>query len=144
MKVLISPLYPDTPMPAYQTAGSACFDLCCRSAFTLCPGDTLIVGTGLVMQIDDGFCGLVCSRSGLASRHSVFVLNAPGVIDSDYRGEVGVILHNAGRQKYHAKAGDRIAQMLIQPAVRAWLRPVTEEALSATERGAGGFGSTGT
>ncbi len=140
MQLKVKQLTPSLVVPAYQTKGAAGFDLCAASSGMLVPAETRVIGTGIAMEIPEGFVGFVCSRSGLAAKHGVFVLNAPGVIDSDYRGEVGVILHNAGTEIWTFKAGDRIAQLVPMPVSRAWIRFVSE--LSGTERGAGGFGST--
>lgn len=142
MEVKIKKLRDGAVVPAVQTAGAAGVDLHAVSGGTLNPGDAQIIGTGLVMEIPAGHVGLICSRSGLAAKHSVFVLNAPGVIDSDYRGEVGVILFNAGRQKWRWAAGDRIAQMLIT-GINLPAFVLADSELSDTERGSGGFGSTG-
>lgn len=141
MQLKVKQLNPSATLPAYQTSGAAGLDLCAISSGTLNAHDTKLVGTGLAIEIPRGMVGLVCSRSGLAAKHSVFVLNAPGVIDADYRGEVGVILHNAGRDKWSWSAGDRIAQLVVMPVSNSNIRLVSE--LSSTDRGAGGFGSTG-
>lgn len=135
----------DLPLPAYETAGAAGLDL--RAALgagqslTLSPAAQVLVPTGLMLQLPEGFEGQVRPRSGLAARHGVTVLNAPGTIDSDYRGEVKVILINHGRAAVTIGHGDRIAQLVIAPVTRVSL--VESETLDATARGAGGFGSTG-
>jgi dUTP pyrophosphatase len=128
-------------IPCFATAESAGMDLVSTSSVVLSGGDTRMFGTGVCVKLPPGTVGLVCSRSGMAAKNSVFVLNSPGVIDADYRGEVCVILHNAGRMKYSVRAGDRIAQLLVMPIIRPWIRPVKE--LDETGRGEGGFGSTG-
>ena len=131
--------------PVKATEGSAGYDLCFypkndEAPLTLRAGQTALLGTGLFLQIPEGLTGMVCSRSGLAIKHGVHVLNAPGIIDSDYRGEVGVILHNAGAHDVIFRAGDRIAQLLFVPIYGAtWLHAD----MSETGRGTGGFGSTG-
>jgi dUTP pyrophosphatase len=135
----------DLPLPAYETAHAAGMDL--RAAvpadapLTLHPGDWRQVPTGLCIAIPPGFEGQVRPRSGLAFRHGVTCLNTPGTIDADYRGEVKVILINHGPNDFHVRRGDRIAQLLISPVVRAEWRET--EALDETGRGEGGFGSTG-
>lgn len=134
----------DLPLPAYQTAGAAGLDL--RAALVdgevlrLEPGRRALVPTGLRWAIPDGFEGQVRPRSGLALKHGVTVLNAPGTIDSDYRGELQVLLANLGDEAFEIRRGERIAQLVIAPVVRATL--VLDE-VDATSRGAGGFGHTG-
>jgi dUTP pyrophosphatase len=108
---------------------------------TLAPGQYALVPTGLAIALPPGYEAQVRPRSGLAAKHGVTVLNAPGTIDADYRGEIKVILINHGQAAFVIKRGERIAQMVIAPVVQAALVPVAE--LSATDRGAGGFGSTG-
>ena len=105
------------------------------------PGGTQLIPTGLRMAIPEGMVGLVCSRSGLALKNQVFVLNAPGVIDSNYRGEVGVILHNTGSDPFTVTPGSRIAQLLLINLPQVALHPV--EGLPETNRGGEGFGSSG-
>lgn len=133
------------PSPAYETDGAAGMDL--RAALpegevvTLQPGERRLIPTGLSIAVPPGFEAQVRPRSGLALKHGVGCVNAPGTIDSDYRGEVGVILVNLGQQPFEIRRGDRIAQMVIAAHARAEWAEV--EALSETARGAGGFGSTG-
>ena len=133
------------PLPAYETAHAAGMDL--RAAvpenepLTLHPGDRHAVPTGLSMAIPPGYEGQVRPRSGLALRNGVTCLNSPGTVDADYRGEVKVILINLGPENFVVRRGDRIAQLLIAPVVQAAWRET--EALDATARGEGGFGSTG-
>lgn len=135
----------DLPLPAYETAGAAGLDL--RAALgpgqslTLAPSRHALVPTGLMLQLPEGFEGQVRPRSGLAARHAVTVLNAPGTIDSDYRGEVQVILINHGQGDVVIGHGDRIAQLVVAPVTRAHL--VESDRLDETARGSGGFGSTG-
>lgn len=133
----------DLPLPAYETAGAAGLDLRAAIAepLTLEPGGRVLVPTGLAMQLPPGFEGQVRPRSGLALHRGVTVLNAPGTVDSDYRGEVSVVLVNHGREPFLIRRGDRIAQLVIAPVTRATLVEVA--ALDATARGAGGYGSTG-
>ncbi|OCW57545.1 dUTP diphosphatase [Hoeflea olei] len=132
-------------LPAYETAGAAGMDL--RAALgdgadlELAPGARAAVPTGLVMEIPDGFEGQVRPRSGLALKSGVTCLNTPGTIDSDYRGEVKVILANLGTEPFTVTRGMRIAQLVVAPVVQA--RLVLREAAGVTARGSGGFGSTG-
>ena len=133
----------DLPLPASETEGAAGLDrrAAIAEAVTLAPGARTLVPTGLAMQLPAGFEGQVRPRSGLAVKHGVTVLNAPGTVDSDYRGEVKVPLINLGQEPFAIARGDRIAQMVIAPVTRAILTEVA--GLDATARGAGGFGSTG-
>ena len=123
------------------TPGAAGLDLYARESASIGAGGRALVPCGIKAEIPPGYCGMVCSRSGLALKHGVFVLNAPGIIDSDYRGEIGAILQNAGSDVFAVMPGDRIAQLLIVPIAMMEVRIV--ESLSSTERGAHGFGSTG-
>ena len=133
------------PLPAYETAGAAGMDL--RAAvpedrpLILLPGRRALVPTGLVFEIPEGFEGQVRPRSGLALKYGVTCLNAPGTIDSDYRGEVKVLLVNLGEEPFVIERGMRIAQMVIAPVTQAAVREAAQA--SETGRGAGGFGSTG-
>lgn len=133
------------PLPAYQTPGSAGLDLIAalpaNGPIILEPGRTAAVPTGLVIELPAGLEAQVRPRSGLAAKHGVTVLNAPGTIDSDYRGEIKVLLVNLGREPFLIRRGERIAQMVVAPVVQISL--VASGDLSATARGAGGFGSTG-
>ena len=133
----------DLPLPRYETAGAAGMDLMAAVAadLVLQPGARAIVPTGLQIAVPPGYEGQVRPRSGLAAKHGVTVLNAPGTIDCDYRGEVGVILINHGELPFEIKRGDRIAQMVIARYEQAQM--VEVETLDETDRGAGGFGSTG-
>ena len=132
------------PEPRYQSAGSAGADLCAALAeeLVLEPGQRAAVSTGLRLQIPAGYEAQVRPRSGLALEHGVTVLNSPGTIDSDYRGEVKVILINLGAERYTVKPGERIAQVVFAAAVRAEFEP--QRHLADSARGEGGFGSTGT
>lgn len=136
-------LSPLARLPSYATAHAAGLDLHAAVArkIALKPGEIRLVPTGLALEIPRGFEGQVRPRSGLALRHGISIVNAPGTIDADYRGEVGVVLINLGRQPYTVAPGDRIAQLVIAPVARARIRAVA--ALNATVRGAGGFGHTG-
>lgn len=134
----------DLPLPGYATDHAAGMDLYAALAepLTLAPGDWALVPTGLSIALPDGTEAQVRPRSGLAAKHAVTVLNAPGTIDADYRGEVKVILINHGKAPFVIEHGMRIAQMLIAPVTRAvWSET---DVLPETVRGAGGFGSTGT
>jgi dUTP pyrophosphatase len=129
------------PLPAYATEGAAGMDLLAAREVVLPPGGRALVPTGLAVAIPDGFEMQVRPRSGLALKHGVTVLNAPGTVDSDYRGEVGVILLNTGAEAVTLARGERIAQAVFAPITRAaWEEVVV---LPETRRGAGGFGSTG-
>lgn len=129
------------PLPAYETAGAAGMDLRAAEALTLPPGARCLMPTGLAIALPEGFEAQVRPRSGLAVKHGVTVLNAPGTIDCDYRGEVKVPLINLGQEDFVIARGDRIAQMVIAPVTRiGW---VETEHLDDTARGAGGFGSSG-
>ncbi len=132
------------PLPAYQTIGAAGADLhaALAEAVTLAPGERRLIPTGLVLEIPDGYEGQVRPRSGLALKHGIGMVNAPGTIDSDYRGPVGVLLVNLGREPYVVEPLARIAQLVIAPVTRARFE-LTEEELGATARGEGGFGSSG-
>lgn len=129
--------------PTYGSAGASGFDLRANNEddITIPVGGTVLVPTGLHMAIPAGFEMQVRSRSGLAAKNGVFVLNTPGTVDSDYRGEVKVILHNAGTEPFTVQTGDRIAQGVICPVVHAVWNVV--ESLDLSDRGEGGFGSTG-
>lgn len=133
------------PLPAYKTAGAAGMDLVAALAegetMALRPGDRALVPTGLAVEIPAGFEGQVRPRSGLALEHGLTVLNAPGTIDADYRGELKVLLVNLGSAPVTLTRGMRVAQLVIAPVVQAAI--VEAAALSDTARGAGGFGSTG-
>ena len=130
-------------LPSYATPGAAGCDLRAAVAepLTLPAGERTLVPTGICVAIPEGYEGQVRMRSGLAIRHGLSLLNAPGTIDSDYRGEIRVILANLGAEPVTIARGDRIAQLVIAPVVRARLDRVSE--LPATERHEGGFGSTG-
>jgi dUTP pyrophosphatase len=132
---------PDSKRPEYQTPGAAGMDLCASEFKYIYSGQIVLVNTGIMMAIPAGHVGFICPRSGLALKHGVTVLNAPGCIDSDYRAEIKVILINHGPETFHVKPGDRIAQLVIVPILHARLNAVSH--LSDTVRGSGGFGSTG-
>lgn len=128
-------------LPGYARDGDAGLDLAAAEPASLPPGGRALVPTGLRVAIPAGYAGLVLPRSGLALRAGVTVLNAPGLIDSGYRGEVGVLLVNHGAEPVTIARGERIAQLVIQPVARATL--VEVDALGESARGTGGFGSTG-
>ncbi len=135
------------PLPAYQTAGAAGLDLVAAvplgKPLRLAPRARTLVPTGLVMELPTGYEAQVRPRSGLAVKHGVTVLNTPGTIDCDYRGEVQVILVNLGSKAFRIERGERIAQLVIAPAPQVRIRAVPSAKLSPTTRGTGGFGSTG-
>lgn len=133
----------DLPLPAYATSGAAGMDVhaAVDQPLVIQPGSIALVPTGLVMAIPTGFECQVRSRSGLAARNGVFALNAPGTIDSDYRGEVKVILANISGDPFTIERGSRIAQLVVARHEQVEWRTV--DAVDATERGSGGFGSTG-
>ncbi len=133
----------DLPLPAYATPGSAGVDLAAAIdvALVLSPGERVAVPTGIALALPEGWEGQVRPRSGLALKHGITVLNSPGTIDTDYRGEVRVILANLGATPVTIARGERIAQLVIAPVGRAVWHLVAE--LPQTQRGAGGFGSTG-
>jgi dUTP pyrophosphatase len=132
-------------LPAYQSTDAAGLDLLAavpaESPLILSPGKYALVPTGLTIALPSGFEAQVRPRSGLAAKHGVTVLNAPGTIDADYRGEISVILINHGEAPFVIRRGERVAQMVIAPVVQAQL--VAAPSLSTTDRGSGGFGSTG-
>jgi len=128
-------------MPTYQTEHAAGMDLRCAEDFTLYPNERRLIPTGLRVAIPPGFEGQVRPRSGLALKHGISMVNTPGTIDADYRGEVAVVLINHGADVVTFNAGDRIAQLVVCPVARAEL--IVVDRLEETERGEGGFGSTG-
>ncbi|HEY6099871.1 MAG TPA: dUTP diphosphatase [Anaeromyxobacter sp.] len=132
---------PPLELPRYETPGSAGLDLRADEPFTLAPGERRLVPTGLAIEIPAGHEGQVRARSGLAVRHGIALVNAPGTVDSDYRGEVKVILVNLGQDAVSFARGDRIAQLVVAPVTRVDVELV--EQLADSNRGAGGFGSTG-
>lgn len=133
------------PLPAYQSADAAGLDLTAavpaNAPLTLAPSEYALIPTGLIIELPPGTEGQVRPRSGLAAKHGVTVLNSPGTIDADYRGEVKVILINHGRAAFTISRGDRIAQLVIAPVLQAHLDEIYEA--TSTKRGKGGFGSTG-
>jgi len=133
----------DLPLPSYQTSGASGMDLAAavEGETAIPPGGWKLVSAGIRISVPDGYEAQVRPRSGLALKHGIGVLNAPGTVDSDYRGVVSVILFNFGKDPFVIRRGDRIAQMVIQRVVKAeWIE---SETLDKTERKSGGFGSTG-
>jgi dUTP pyrophosphatase len=143
VRVLRLPHAADLPLPAYQSEGAAGLDLLAAVAapMVIAPGGRASVPTGIALALSPGSEGQVRPRSGLAARHGITVLNAPGTVDADYRGEVQVLLVNLGDSPFTVERGSRIAQLVIAPVLRAELLAV--ERLDETARGEGGFGSTG-
>ncbi len=141
MLLRVLKLRDDAVAPHYAHPGDAGLDLFACEARILGPGDSAVVKTGIAIELPAGTEGQVRPRSGLAAKHAVTVLNAPGTIDEGYRGEVGVILINHGRTPFAIEPGMKIAQLVVKPVCRVDVQEV--ESLSDTARGAGGFGSTG-
>lgn len=128
-------------LPAYETSNSAGLDLRSMDNIRIAPGERVLVSTGLYIELQPGYEAQIRPRSGLAVKHGITVLNSPGTIDADYRGEVKVILINHGTEEHCIVSGDRIAQMIVSPVTQIEWEEQT--CLSETERGSGGFGSTG-
>ena len=133
----------EVPLPAYQTAGAAGMDLCAalREPLSLAPGERRFIPTGIALALPHGYEGQVRPRSGLALRSGIGIVNSPGTIDEDYRGEIGVVLVNLGQEPFTVEPLARIAQLVIAPVSR--VEVVLVDALDQTTRGAGGYGSTG-
>jgi dUTP diphosphatase len=140
-RVEIRLLHPQAVVPARSRPGDAGYDLRAVEAFDLAPGERATVPTGVAIALPSGLAGLVVPRSGLAAAHGISVVNGPGLIDPNYRGEIGVVLVNLGAEPFHGVAGDRIVQLLLVPYVAPELVAVDE--LPGTERGELGFGSSG-
>ena len=142
-KILIKRLSKEVSLPKYETSGSSGMDLAANidANINIDPGKTAIIPTGLALSIPKGFEVQIRPRSGLAAKQKISVLNTPGTIDADYRGEIKVILINLGQEPFKVEKGLRIAQMVVCPIVQAQLKEVDD--LNETERGKGGFGSTG-
>ena len=136
-------LHPAARAPARTREGDAGYDLRCVEAFALAPRERAVVGTGVAVAIPAGCAGLVLPRSGLAARHGISVVNGPGLIDPNYRGEVRVVLVNLGAEPYHGEAGDRIAQLLLVPCLTPEVGVVDALPPGAGDRGPDGFGSSG-
>ena len=142
-KIQIKKLSSSVSIPKYETSGSSGMDVAAyiKNDIIINPGEKAIIATGFSLAIPKGFEVQIRPRSGLAAKKNITVLNTPGTIDADYRGEIKVILINLGQEKFIIQNGERIAQMVVCPVVQANLEEVTE--LSDTKRGSGGFGSTG-
>ena len=141
-EILLQQLDPELPVPSYAHPGDAGADLFSRDTVTIAPGGRLLVPTGIAIALPAGYVALVHPRSGLAAKQGITVLNAPGTVDAGYRGEVKVILHNTDpHQEVTINRGDRIAQLVIQEYVQA--RFVVADQLPGSDRGQGGFGSSG-
>lgn len=144
LKMVIKTLHPDARRPSQATTGSAGYDLSSIQEGHIRPGEWSSIRTGIAMEIPPGCVGLVCPRSGIAVKHGVTILNTPGIIDSDYRGEIRVPMVNHSTETFFYKIGDRIAQLVVCPTTPLQLVFLdTDEELSDSDRGAGGFGSTG-
>ena len=141
MTVKFKKLHPGATLPSYARPGDAGMDVCACESAALQPGERRLIRTGLAMELPCGTEAQMRPRSGLALKHGVTLLNSPGTIDEGYRGELGVILINLGREPFEVLPGMRIAQMVIAPVLRVDAAEVAE--VSDTARGAGGFGSTG-
>jgi dUTP pyrophosphatase len=145
LQVMRLPHGADLPLPSYQSSGAAGLDLLAAVAadapIILAPGRRALIPTGLAVALPSGTEGQVRPRSGLAARHGITVLNSPGTIDSDYRGEIQVILVNFGQDSFSVTRGMRIAQLIITPVLRVTIHDITK--LDETTRGVGGLGSTG-
>ena len=142
MKEKFNRLVPHAKMPTKATRGSGAYDVYSTDELLLAPEGRYAFGTGLAMEVPEGFVALVCPRSGLAIKNGVTVLNAPGVVDSDYRGEVkAIVINHDLTAPLHVNKGDKIAQLLFVKAEEVEFEEV--EVLSSTQRGVGGFGSTG-
>ncbi|MDQ2625351.1 MAG: dUTP diphosphatase [Actinomycetota bacterium] len=141
-EVLLQLLDPELPEPAYAHPGDAGADLVARTEVVLAPGERALVPTGIAIALPDGYVALVHPRSGLATKHGITIVNAPGTVDAGYRGEIAVTLLNTDlHETFTVRRGDRIAQLVIQQVSRA--RFVLAESLPGSHRGAGGFGSSG-
>lgn len=142
MQVKVATLAHAHSLPYYATEGAAGMDITSAESGVVYAGTHRIFRTGLMFEVPPGHELQIRSRSGLAAKHKIFVLNSPGTLDYDYRGELLIVLMNVGDQNYEVKRGDRIAQAVLAPFIRAEIDYVEE--LTPTERGTGGFGSTGT
>ncbi len=145
VRIAVTRLDPGLPLPAYAHPGDAGADLHAAAEVTLAPGERALVPTGLALALPEGYVGLVHPRSGLAARHGISIVNAPGTIDAGYRGEIQVCLVNTDRDTaFVVRRGDRIAQLVVQRCETAVFEEVPDVGdLGASDRGAGGYGSTG-
>ena len=138
-------VYNESPnsLPQYETSGAAGLDVKANENVTIKPGERVLVKTGLFVEIPEGYELMVRPRSGLAIKHGITVLNSPGCVDSDYRGNIGVILINHGSNDFEVRIGDRIAQLVLNKVEQIdWQTVISKDELSNTNRGSGGFGST--
>ena len=142
-KVLIKKLSPKVKLPSYKTSGASGMDLMAfiKSSITIKPKSSCLIPTGLSMAFSEDYEVQIRPRSGLAAKNNISVLNTPGTIDSDYRGEIKVIVYNHGNNDFHINNGDRIAQMILTPVIKMELEETID--LPGSIRGKGGFGSTG-
>jgi len=127
-------------IPKYMTEGSSGADLCANEETAILPGETKLVSTGIFLEIPEGYECQIRPRSGISLKYSIIIVNSPGTIDSDYRGEIKVIMHNLSKNIFNINVGDRIAQMVFAPVVRA---EFIETGINDSKRGKGGFGHTG-
>ena len=143
VKVLIKKLFPEVKLPSYKTSGASGMDLMAfiKSSIVIKPKSSCLIPTGLSMAFSEDFEIQIRPRSGLAAKKNISVLNTPGTIDSDYRGEIKVIVYNHGNEDFVVNNGDRIAQMILAPVIKMELQDTDE--LPGSIRGEGGFGSTG-
>lgn len=141
MNIKLKRLHPDAQIPTYATPGAAAVDLVSVESLTLQPMERGLVATGFAIEIPEGYEAQVRPRSGWALKQGITLPNSPGTIDSDYRGEIKVIIQNLGSEPFEIQKGDRIAQMVIAPVLQVQFEEVDQ--LSETSRGEGGFGSTG-
>ena len=141
MEIEIKLAKKNAKLPSYGRRGDAALDLFVCEATSLSPSEIKMVSTGVFLAIPDGYCGLVLPRSGLASKHAITLINSPGLLDSNYRGEITIPLINHGNEKYEIEEGDRVAQLLIIPCPNIDFKEVKE--LSSSNRGRSGFGSSG-
>ncbi len=143
VKVLIKKLFPEVQLPSYKTSGASGMDLMAfiKTSVTVRPKTSLLIPTGLSIAFSEDYEVQIRPRSGLAAKSNISVLNTPGTIDSDYRGEIKVIIYNHGNENFLINNGDRIAQMILTPVVKMELEEISD--LPKTIRGEGGFGSTG-
>lgn len=141
IEIKIQKINEDATLPKYARPGDSGADLFSTRDYTLKPGEKVLIGTGIKLQIPEGYEGQIRSKSGLAAKHGIAVLNSPGTIDSHFRGEVGVILINHGRESYNVEKGQKVAQLVFQKVEQGRFK--LAESLDETVRGEGGFGSTG-
>ena len=143
VKVLIKKLFPEVQLPSYKTSGASGMDLMAfiKSSITIKPKTSYLIPTGLSVAFSEDYEVQIRPRSGLAAKNNISVLNTPGTIDSDYRGEIKIIIYNHGNKDFLVNNGDRIAQMILTPVVKMELEETND--LPETIRGEGGFGSTG-